>query len=84
MISNAHCLSQEMPELKEVVHEMKASNAHFAKILERYEAVNAKVADAESNLKPSSDEHLEELKKQRLQFKDELVKMIDENGHVSG
>ena len=28
-----HCLSQEFPELKERIHEMKMSNAHFKKCM---------------------------------------------------
>ena len=31
-----HCLSQEFPELKERIHDMKMSNAHVKKMHDEY------------------------------------------------
>ena len=76
MSNTPHTLSEEFPFEMEKLHALKVSNAHFAKILEDYDAVNDKVHRAETNVEPL--EHFAEvdLRKQRAHLKDEIAYML--------
>jgi uncharacterized protein YdcH (DUF465 family) len=63
-------------EYKEEIHELKMSNAHFAKVFEKHNALDQKVEDAEANRILLTDAELEVLKKEKLLLKDEAYKMI--------
>ena len=73
-----HDLIHEMPESKEAIHNLKMSNNHFAKLFDEYHEVDQEVHHFESGAEETSDEHLENLKKQRLNLKDQLTAMIRE------
>jgi uncharacterized protein YdcH (DUF465 family) len=63
-------------EYKEEIHELKMSNAHFANIFEKHNALDKQVEHAEMGDTPMTDVELENLKKQKLLLKDEAYKMI--------
>jgi uncharacterized protein YdcH (DUF465 family) len=63
-------------EYKEEIHELKISNAHFANIFEKHNALDKQVEHAEMGDTPMTDVELENLKKQKLLLKDEAYKMI--------
>jgi len=63
-------------EYKEEIHELKMSNAHFAKIFEKHNELDQKVEDAEADRVILTDVELEVLKKEKLLLKDEAYKMI--------
>ena len=63
-------------EYKNEIHELKQSNAHFAKVFEKHNALDQKVEDAEADRVILTDVELETLKKEKLLLKDEAYKMI--------
>ena len=63
-------------EYKEEIHELKLSNAHFAKVFEKHNELDKKVEDAEADRVILTDVELEVLKKEKLLLKDEAYKMI--------
>ena len=63
-------------EYKEEIHELKMSNAHFAKVFEKHNELDKKVEDAEADRVILTDVELEVLKKEKLLLKDEAYKMI--------
>ncbi len=63
-------------EYKEEIHELKMSNAHFAKVFEKHNELDQKVEDAEADRVILTDVELEILKKEKLLLKDEAYKMI--------
>jgi len=71
-----HDLAHEFPELKDRIHELKTSDPHFHKQFERYDELTKEVERLEKQDVPVTDEHLEELKKERLAVKDELYGML--------
>ncbi|HEY8580904.1 MAG TPA: YdcH family protein [Beijerinckiaceae bacterium] len=68
-----HELHEEFPEARERLHALKADDAHFARLAERYHEVNRAIHRAEAEVEPMSDDALEGLKKQRLALKDEIA-----------
>jgi len=71
-----HSLAKDFPEMHAQIHELKTSNNHFAKLFADYDTVEHDIHRIESGAEASSDERLEELKKQRLALKDELFGML--------
>ncbi|MCB6182182.1 YdcH family protein [Leeia sp. TBRC 13508] len=71
-----HPLTSEFPELRDQIHVLKTSNAHFAKLFEEYESVDKSVCRAEDGLDALSEVALEDLKKERLQLKDKLYGLL--------
>ncbi|WP_417317769.1 YdcH family protein [Emcibacter sp.] len=67
-----HTLLEEFPEHKEKLHELKLNDAHFVSLHDKYDQVNEAINKAEAQIENLSDEHLEDLKKERLALKDEI------------
>ncbi len=76
MSHTPHELAADFPELADRIIELKESNAHFARLAEEYHDVNRQVHRAETDVEPTSDEHLTELRKTRMSLKDELYGMM--------
>jgi uncharacterized protein YdcH (DUF465 family) len=76
MFGEHHDLIHELPEYKEKIHELKTSDAHFAKLFDEYHELDHEVRRIEQGVETPSDEYLEELKKKRLALKDELFQML--------
>lgn len=67
------------PELQDKIHELKKSNTHFAKLLREYDWICLEIGRAESEVPGymMSDLELEQLKKERLTLKDEMLAMVN-------
>ena len=63
-------------EYKEEIHDLKQSNAHFANIFDKHNALDNKIEHAEVGDTPMTDVEIETLKKEKLLLKDEAYKMI--------
>lgn len=73
-----HELAEDFPEDAERIAARKQTDAHFARLVEEYYAVNRAVHRAETRLAPVSDEHEGELRRQRMQLKDEISRILRE------
>ncbi len=71
-----HPLIAEFPEFREAIHATKQSDAHFARLFEAYEAVDKQICRVENGIEAMSDFAVEEIKKERLQLKDELYTIL--------
>ena len=74
-----HDLIHELPEHREIIHELKMNHAHFARLFNQYHDVDHAVHRIETGVENTSDEELEALKKERLHLKDQLFKMMKNN-----
>lgn len=72
MSHTPHELHEEFPEAADRIHALKTSDLHFARLAEEYHRLNREIHRAETDIEPTSDAHLEEMKKQRLKLKDEI------------
>ncbi len=72
-----HDLVHEFPEHRDLIHGLKVSNRHFAKLFDEYHEVDHEVHRIEEGVENTSDDYLEERKKKRLALKDELYAMIN-------
>lgn len=71
-----HELADEFPNAAEKIHELKLSDAHFAKLADAYHEVNREIHRIEAEVEATSDAYAEELKKKRLALKDEVASFL--------
>lgn len=76
MLNEKHDLIHEFPEYRETIHNLKLTDQHFARMFAEYHDIDHEVHRIETGVESTSDEYLEEKKKQRLHLKDELYAMI--------
>lgn len=63
-------------EYRDVISEIKVSNAHFAKIFEKHNDLDQQIADVEEGREHMEQLALEGLKKEKLKLKDQAYTMI--------
>lgn len=67
-----HDLNHEFPEYREQIRALKMSDGHFSRLFDEYHDVNRHVVRVEVNAELATTVQLEDLKKRRLQLKDQL------------
>lgn len=72
MSHTPHELAEEFPEHVDLMHKMREKDAHFAKLVDEYHELNRAVHRAETDLEPTDDLHMAELRKQRMSLKDQI------------
>jgi uncharacterized protein len=76
MSMSHHNLADELPEYKDAIHTLKVSDNHFAKLFQAYHECVKQILRIEDEIEAASDFSLEDLKKRRLELKDEMVGML--------
>lgn len=76
MSHSAHDLAAAFPEATARLHALKLENAHFQKLSDAYYELDKAIHRAETGIEPTSDQHLEDLKKQRLTVLDAVAEMV--------
>jgi len=69
-------LAEEFPDRVEQMSKLKQSDAHFSKLFDEYHEINRAVHRAETDIEPTDDLHMAEMRKQRLALKDEIWSMV--------
>jgi len=77
MSHTPHELSEDFPEKVELIHQLRGTDAHFSRLVDDYEEVNAAVHRAETDVEPTDDAHLTEMRKKRMHLKDEIAHMLN-------
>lgn len=72
MSHTPHALPLEFPEKATKISALKEADAHFAKLVADYDALNEKVHRAEVRLDLLSEEEEEHLRKRRSHLKDHI------------
>lgn len=72
MSHTPHELAADFPEHADKIHNLRESDAHFAKMADAYHKVNRDVHRAETDVEPTSDDHLAQMRKERIVLKDNL------------
>ena len=76
MSHSAHDLAAAFPEAAARLHALKLTDTHFQKRSDAYYQLDKAIHRAETGIEPTSDEHLETLKKQRLAVLDAVADMV--------
>lgn len=76
MSHTPHELHEEFPEFADKITELKTSDAHFAKLAEKYHEINRAVHRAETNVEPMEELAEVQMRKERGALKDQLYQML--------
>jgi uncharacterized protein YdcH (DUF465 family) len=71
-----HELHEEFSADTQPLHELKLSNPHFARLADNYQAVNHEIHRSEAGIDAVNDAALEDMKKLRLNLKDEIATLL--------
>ena len=72
MSHTPHELAEEFPEHVETIHALKVADPHFAGLSEQYHEVNRAIHRAETDVEPTDDLHMAQMRKERLALKDQI------------
>lgn len=72
-----HDLLHEFPEMKEKIHTLKTTDAHFRKFFDEYHEVDHAIHSIETGATVTTDEHLNELRKRRVTLKDSIYEILN-------
>lgn len=78
MAHTPHELTEEFPEFAVLMADLRQSDAHFSKLGDRYHTLNRALHRAETDVEPTSDIHMSEMRKERMGLKDEIYKYLKE------
>ena len=59
-------------EYREQIAQLKSDDAHFARIVDQHDALDAKIKRMQAHVEPGTTLEIEELKKEKLHLKDEV------------
>ena len=76
MSHTPHELAEDFPDDVERIHALKEENAHFARLVEEYHAVNRAVHRAETGIEPCAELAEVEMRKTRMRLKDEIAGLL--------
>ncbi len=76
MNQDHHPLAKDFPELKDRIHTLKTTSAHFLKLEREYEDVDKAIVRLENGVEHGSSAELETKKARRVALKDELYAML--------
>lgn len=76
MTLEKHDLHHEFPEFNDEIHHLKMNDNHFSRLFTEYHEVDQEVHRIEQGVENTSDEYLEQKKKERLNLKDKLFVML--------
>ena len=71
-----HELPEEFPDKIQAMHDLKMSDAHFQRLAEEYHELNRQIHRVETGVEPTSEQFETELRKKRLQLKDEIASIL--------
>ena len=76
MTHTPHELAEEFPEHAERMHDLKITDAHFARIFNEYHEVNRAIHRAETLVEPVEELAEVAMRKERMRLKDEIYGML--------
>jgi len=71
-----HELKDDFPEFADKIHELKISDAHFAKLADEYHVINRDIHRIEIGEDHLSQFSEEDLRKRRMALKDEIYALL--------
>ncbi|KAJ04540.1 DUF465 domain-containing protein [Sulfitobacter mediterraneus] len=79
MSHTPHELAEEFPELVDQMAALRQSDSHFEKLSDAYHTLNRALHRAETDVEPTSDDHMVDMRKERMALKDEIYAYVKAN-----
>ncbi len=71
-----HPLVTEFPEHRDAIHALKLKDNHFSRLMDEYEETDKEIFRMEEGIETPEDAVMNEMKKKRLDLKDQISEMI--------
>ena len=74
-------MTDKWQDHSDIIDELKQKDAHFASIFDEHTILDRQINKLENDVvkHASRDEEIEQMKRHKLQLKDEIYKILDEN-----
>ncbi len=72
MSHTPHELHEEFPVHVVTMHQLKETDAHFSKLFDDYHSINGAIHRAETDVEPTDDLNMAQMRKQRMALKDTI------------
>ena len=74
-------MTDKWQDHSDIIDELKQKDAHFASIFDEHTTLDRQINKLENDVvkHASRDEEIEQMKRRKLQLKDEIYKTIDKN-----
>ncbi len=76
MSHTPHELSEEFPGKEDILHTLRAGDAHAARLMDEYHEVNRILHRAETNVEPVAEAEETRLRRVRMDLKDKIARLI--------
>lgn len=76
MVHTPHELAEDFPGEHEKIAKLRSENAHFSKLVDEYHEINRAVHRAETDVQPTDDVNMINMRKQRMRLKDEIAALL--------
>lgn len=73
MGNTPHELMEEFPDKIDAMQQLKLGDAHFARLYDDYHTINRAVHRAETDVEPTDDLTLAQMRKERMALKDTIA-----------
>jgi hypothetical protein len=64
------------PEFRDLITQLKSTDHHFTRLFDRHNEIDQQIKNMESHITQGTHEEIENLKKEKLQLKDELYAIL--------
>lgn len=64
------------PEYRELITQLKTSDAHFVRLFDKHNELDQKIKNMESRVEVGTSEEIETIKKEKLVLKDQLYAIL--------
>ena len=76
MSDTPHKLTDEFPDHRTQMSHLRQVDGHFARLCEQYTEINHKIHLAETDIEPTDDARMTEMRRNRMRLKDEIYGML--------
>lgn len=76
MSNTPHQLAEEFPEHVGKIRHLREVDGHFHRITDEYDAVNRAIHRAETDIEPTDDFRMADMRRERMRLKDEIFGML--------
>ena len=79
MSHTPHELADDFPQYADKITTLKQSDPHFSQLADDYHDINRAVHRAETDVEPTSDQALVDMRKTRLDLKDKIYAYLSDS-----
>ncbi len=76
MLGEIHDVLHEFPNLEETIKELHENDAEFSQLMDDHDELDKQIRNLEEQALPTSDFHIEEMKKKRALMKDRIYEIL--------